>query len=90
MDRTKKIPGNIALLLGISSILLVIRPFIGLQQFLGGIRDVTISLLFGVRGLVLSKIQSKIFMDRVTKTALWCGLVGTILATIKGIVIVVK
>ena len=90
MKRGKLVYGGIALVSGLISILLIIIPSMGFYQFLGGTKDVVLSMLFGIAGLVISKIQSKMLMNKVTKAAFWCSLVGIVLATIKGIVILVR
>ena len=90
MDIIKKIYGDIALISGMISIFLIIIPSMGFYQFLGGTKDVVLSMLFGIAGLVISKVKFKMLINKVTKAAFWCSLVGIVLATIKGIVILVR
>ncbi len=90
MNITKEITGDIALILGLISISLIIIPYFGFQEFLGETKNTILSLLLGIIGLVLSKVQSKIFVDDVSKTALGLNLAGIIIATINGVVIFIK
>ena len=90
MGKSKTTFRGMALFAGVISILLIIIPSLGLQQFLGGFKDILLSLMFGIIGLVMAVVQFEMYKDKATKAALICNITGIVLAITKGIIIIVR
>ena len=90
MERKKLAYRDIALLSGLTSILLAIAPFIGLQKVIGEINGIILALLFGGMGVLMPIIQPREYKNMATKAALVCSITGIVIAAIEGIVIFVR
>lgn len=90
MGKSKTIVGGMALFAGVVSILLIVIPSLGLQQFLGGFKDILLSLIFGIMGLVMAAAQFEAYKGKAAQAALICNITGIVLAVTKGIIIIVR